>query len=148
MGKKRKREDAIADLDAIYDHFPCACLKKFSGAYSLGLCVSVLQYMDDKDCELTLRSLAKHCDFLYFDVVTSEEYEIMSNGGSQFKDAWAISRSKLFYWKILFKHFRMVSNMIWESKYFYPTTRDSNIPNTLYLIDEDMIKALSAAQSN
>merc|ERR1712048_58024 len=116
---ERQRENAIKELDVVYNQFSCACLRKFDGAYSLGLCVSVLQYMDDKDCELTLRSLSKHCDFLYFDVVTSEEYKYMDNG-SQFKDAYAIGRSKMWYWKIMFKHWRMVSNMIWESKYFYP----------------------------
>eukprot|EP01084_Bolivina_argentea_P217778 369708_1 len=72
----------------IYDIHPCSCYKKFDGSYSLGLCVSVLQYLNDNDVDNILCKLSKHCDFLYFDVVTNEEYNIMSSG-STFKDKWA-----------------------------------------------------------
>ena len=135
--RKKNRKDVIDDLDLIYDRFPCACLKKFDGSYQLGLCVSVCQYLDDKDVDLVLCELSKHCDFLYFDVVTKEEYDIMRNG-SQFKDDWAIERSRKFYLNIIFKYWRIVSNEILESKYFYPTPDSSNIPNTIYIFDQDI----------
>lgn len=139
-GKKKKdKKDVINELDLIYDRFQCACLKKFDGAYDLGLCVSVCQYLKDEDVELVLCELAKQCDFLYFDVVTKEEYDIMRNG-SQFKDEWAIERSRKWYLQIIFKYWRIISNEILESKYFYPTPDSSNIPNTIYVIDQDTLK--------
>ena len=98
----------------------------------MAICKSVLQYLTDKDVEMVLCNLAKQCDFLYFDVVTKEEYDIMKKG-STFKDKWGISRSRNWYLSIILKYWRIVSNEILESKYFYPTNQDSNIPNTVFI---------------
>lgn len=140
--KKQKYKDKIKDIDDIYNEFPCLCYNKFDGLYNLGICVSVLQYVKDDDVDIILNKLSKECDFLYFDVVTKEEYDIMKNG-STFDDKWAIkSRSRNWYLKIILKYWRIISNEILESKYFYPDDNNKslftspNIPNTLYIRNE------------
>ena len=138
---KRSRSMIKSEL-SVYEDFNCTCYskKKFDGTYQLGLCVSVLQYLSDADVDIVLCEMSKQCDFLYFDVVTNEEYEIMKEG-STFHDKWAIiSRKRNWYLKIILKYWRIVGNEILESKYFYPDKTNSffspNVPNTIYIRNE------------
>mmetsp|Transcript_15724 Transcript_15724/g.24923 ORF Transcript_15724/g.24923 Transcript_15724/m.24923 type:complete len:582 (+) Transcript_15724:35-1780(+) len=130
------RNEADVLLSSVYNEFECSCYSKFDGSYQLGLCVSVLQYLSDLHVERVLKYLSRQCDFLYFDVVTHEEYTIMADGGSTFVDKYAIfSRSKQWYLSIITKYWRILSNNILESKWFYPDPQSSNVPNTIFVID-------------
>eukprot|EP01084_Bolivina_argentea_P123558 218963_1 len=130
--KNKMNENEI--FDKIFERFQCDCCKYWDGSFNLGLCVSVCQYLSDNDVDIALNYLSKHCEFLYFDVVTSEEYNSMKNG-SQFQDKWAIHRPKKWYRNIILKYWRMVSNCFLESKFLFPDSSDSNFPNSLYHIE-------------
>ena len=140
--KNKRTKSMIKSELSVYEDFNCTCYskKKFDGTYQLGLCVSVLQYLSDADVDIVLCEMSKQCDFLYFDVVTNEEYEIMKEG-STFHDKWAIiSRTRNWYLKIILKYWRIIGNEILESKFFYPDKTNSffspNVPNTIYIRNE------------
>eukprot|EP01084_Bolivina_argentea_P140310 246711_1 len=129
--KQKKHKQMLLNA---YSEYNCSCYSRFKGVYELGLCVSVFQYLNDDDVDVALCQLSKQCDFLYFDVVTSEEYDLMSKG-STFQDKWAISRPRKWYLERIFKYWRVISNEILESKFFYPDSKSSNVPNNIYVFN-------------
>ncbi|ETO21908.1 hypothetical protein RFI_15292 [Reticulomyxa filosa] len=109
-------------------------LNRWDGMFNLGLFMSVGQYLGDEEFELVLFCLSLWCDFLYMDVVTTEEYEIMKTG-STFQDPYAIQRGKSWYLKIITKFWRVIGNSILESKFLYDDTASSSIPNVLFHVE-------------
>jgi hypothetical protein len=128
---KHKNESTnIHTLSAL--EFECECyLKLFDGAFNLGIFVSVAQYISDGELDCILQFLSRTCDFLYFDVVTAEEYSVMKTG-SKWRDKYAIVRPKAFYLTLITKYWRIIGNCLLESKFFY---HQSNVPNSLFLVE-------------
>jgi len=125
----------ISSNESHYKLFKCQCNKNWDGSYNLGLFVSVAQYIDDETLNKVFYYLSTMCDFLYFDVVTAEEYEIMTNG-AQYIDQYAIHRKKEEYIEMITKYWRIVGNSFLESKFFYDK-HQSNVANLLFHIDSN-----------
>jgi SAM-dependent methyltransferase len=96
---------------------------KSTAIFDLGVCTSVLQYIDSADLQKIIPLLAKKVRYLYLTVPIDlelakqkEEYE--------FADRFALHRSHEFYYNLLRKYFTFVGNRILESKEFcdYKTT--------------------------
>lgn len=86
--------------------------------YDLGICMSVFQYLTDKDLKLIIPVLAKRFRYLYFTVPTNIEYnrQLEDHG---FSDPWAIVREQKEYLKLLSPYFTFVSSRILESKLYF-----------------------------
>lgn len=81
----------------------------------LGICNSVLQYIDDSHLKKVVENLSIFNQFLYFTVPTSEDYKRMKKEIG-FEDPYAYARSLKFYRKLLSPHFHFVSFNLLESK--------------------------------
>jgi ubiquinone/menaquinone biosynthesis C-methylase UbiE len=86
------------------------------GIFDLGLCNSVLQYVDDDLVEVSLQRMAEKTKFLYFHVPTSEDYLVLKKV-LDFKDPYAKQRPKAFYEKFTAKYFTVVAWGVLESKF-------------------------------
>lgn len=83
--------------------------------FDLGLCTSVFQYLSDKEIEEVLPVMARRIRFLYFSVPTNLELKKQIED-LQFKDEYAIHRSREKYLKLIRPHFTFVSSRLLESK--------------------------------
>ncbi|HXH29886.1 MAG TPA: class I SAM-dependent methyltransferase [Bacteriovoracaceae bacterium] len=83
--------------------------------FDLGVCTSVFQYLSDKDLKEIIPVLAKRVKFLYLTVPTDKE---LSRQVSEldFKDEYAIHRTREKYQKLLRPHFTFISSRVLESK--------------------------------
>lgn len=86
--------------------------------FDLGICTSVLQYLTDKELKKVLPVIAQRVKFLYLTVPTDVEL------GRQveeldFKDEYAIHRTREQYQKLLRPHFTFISSRILESKHYF-----------------------------
>ncbi len=86
--------------------------------YDLGLCTSVLQYLDEETLKTTLPVMARRIKYLYLTVPTDLELDRQITD-LDFNDTYALRRSRDFYRSILAPHFTNISSKIWESKYYY-----------------------------
>ena len=87
------------------------------------------EYMNDIDLDFCLNIISKLSYYLYFAVPIIEEYDLMD---PQFKDKWAIKRTKKEYQNILLKYWRLVGNSFWESKSLLANhTNNSMIENAV-----------------
>lgn len=86
--------------------------------FDLGICTSVFQYLSDKDLKEVLPVLAKRIKFLYLTVPTDIELGRQVSE-LEFKDEYAIHRSRDRYHKLIRPHFTFISSRILESKYFF-----------------------------
>tara|TARA_Y100001954_G_scaffold63231_1_gene68877 strand:+ start:472 stop:1275 length:804 start_codon:yes stop_codon:yes gene_type:complete len=93
-------------------------LEKTKGRYDLGLCNSVLQYLTTKELEQAIPLLSMRVKFLYLTVPTDTELDFQIRD-HEFKDYYARRRSRVFYQKLLKKHFTFISNRLLESRYFF-----------------------------
>lgn len=97
------------------------CLRPDSHVYDLGICMSVFQYIKDKELKEILPVLAKRFRYLYFTVPTDIEYKRQLED-HEFSDQWAIVRTQSQYLKLIRPYFTFVSNRILESKLHFDET--------------------------
>lgn len=98
--------------------------------YDLGLCTSVMQYLDKNTLTTCVPILSERIKYLYLTVPTDIELERQVEE-LQFDDQYAQKRSSKFYREILSPHFTMISSKIWESK-FYFDERTTHFTDLLY----------------
>jgi hypothetical protein len=92
--------------------------KKKIEPFDLGICTSVFQYITDKDLKEIIPILSKRMRYLYLTVPTDKELERQVED-LDFKDEYAIHRSREKYQKLLRPHFTFVSARVLESKHFF-----------------------------
>ncbi|HXH73851.1 MAG TPA: class I SAM-dependent methyltransferase [Bacteriovoracaceae bacterium] len=93
-------------------------IKMKTGPFDLGICTSVLQYISTKDLKEILPVLAKRMKYLYLTVPTDIELKRQISE-LEFKDEYAIHRTRDQYQKLLRPHFTFISSRILESKHFF-----------------------------
>lgn len=86
--------------------------------FDLGICTSVFQYLSDKDLKEILPVIAKRIKYLYLTVPTDVELGRQVSE-LEFKDEYAIHRTREKYQKLLKPHFTFVSSRVLESKFFF-----------------------------
>lgn len=86
--------------------------------FDLGICTSVFQYISDKDLKEILPILSKRIKYLYLTIPTNVELGRQVSE-LDFKDEYAIHRSREQYQKLLRPHFTFVSSRVLESKFFF-----------------------------
>jgi hypothetical protein len=86
--------------------------------FDLGICTSVFQYLTDKELKECLPILSQRIKYLYLTVPTDEELkrQILE---LDFKDTYALHRTRKKYQKIIQPHFTFVSSRVLESKFFF-----------------------------
>ena len=97
--------------------------------YDLGLCTSVFQYLSDDEMKIVLPVMAKRIRFLYFSVPTNLELQKQISD-LEFKDEYAIHRTRESYLKLIGPHFTFVSSRLLESKKHF---NETNSPFNDYL---------------
>ena len=97
--------------------------------YDLGLCTSVFQYLSDEEIELVLPIMAQRIRFLYFSVPTNLELKKQVED-LDFKDEYAIHRTREKYLKMIRPHFTFVSSRLLESRVHFD---EATTPFTDYL---------------
>lgn len=83
--------------------------------YDLGICTSVFQYLSDEEIEFILPIMAKRIRYLYFSVPTNLELKRQVED-LEFKDEYAIHRTREKYLKMIRPHFTFISSRLLESK--------------------------------
>lgn len=83
--------------------------------FDLGLCTSVLQYLSDEEIEFVMPVLAQRIRYLYFSVPTNLELKRQVSD-LEFKDEYAIHRTREKYLKLIRPHFTFISSRLLESK--------------------------------
>lgn len=86
--------------------------------FDLGICTSVFQYISDKDLKEILPILSKRIKYLYLTVPTDVELGRQVSE-LDFKDEYAIHRSREKYQKMIKPYFTFVSSRVLESKHFF-----------------------------
>lgn len=86
--------------------------------FDLGICTSVFQYLTDKEIKEVLPVLAKRIKFLYFTVPTNIELGRQVSE-LEFKDEYAIHRTRDKYQRLIRPHFTFISSRILESKSYF-----------------------------
>jgi hypothetical protein len=86
--------------------------------FDLGICTSVFQYISDKDLKEIIPILAKRIKYIYLTVPTDVELGRQVSE-LEFKDEYAIHRSREKYQRLLKPHFTFVSSRILESKHYF-----------------------------
>lgn len=92
--------------------------KRKNNTFELGICTSVFQYIPDKELKEIIPILAKRIKYLYLTVPTDVELGRQVSE-LDFKDEYAIHRSREKYQKLLRPHFTFVSARVLESKTFF-----------------------------
>lgn len=91
--------------------------KKFKKPqYDLGICFSVMQYIEDDDLRLVSKVLAKSCRYLYASMPTKTELK-RQRSEFEFDDRYAIRRSRKKYLEILGEDWTIVGLRLLESKH-------------------------------
>ena len=83
--------------------------------FDLGLCTSVFQYLSDEEISLVLPVMAKRIRYLYFSVPTNLELKRQVSD-LEFKDEYAIHRTREKYLELIRPHFTFISSRLLESK--------------------------------
>lgn len=92
--------------------------RKKNNFFDLGICTSVLQYLTDKELKEVIPVLAARIKYLYLTVPTNIELGRQVSE-LEFKDEYAIHRTREQYQKLLKPHFTFISSRILESKTFF-----------------------------
>ena len=108
------------------------CERKSQGRnrFDLGICTSVMQYLDEKTLKKCIPVMSQRVKYLYLTVPTDIELERQVEE-LQFDDKYALKRNSKFYKEILTPHFTMISSKILESK-FYFDERTTHFTDLLY----------------
>ena len=96
----------------------CRTDRKKNNNFDLGICTSVFQYLTDKELKEALPILSKRIKFLYLTVPTNVELGRQVSE-LEFKDEYAIHRSREQYQKLIRPYFTFVSSRVLESKHFF-----------------------------
>lgn len=96
----------------------CRTDRKKNNQFDLGICTSVFQYLTDKELKEALPILSKRIKFLYLTVPTNVELGRQVSE-LEFKDDYAIHRSRKRYQKLIQPHFTFISSRVLESKFYY-----------------------------
>ncbi|MDO9180915.1 MAG: class I SAM-dependent methyltransferase [Bacteriovorax sp.] len=83
--------------------------------FDLGLCTSVLQYLSDEELRIVIPALASRVRYLYLSVPTDLELKRQIEE-VEFKDEYAIHRTREKYLKFIRPHFTFISSRLLESK--------------------------------
>ncbi len=86
--------------------------------FDLGICTSVFQYLTDRDLKEVIPILAQRLKFLYLTVPTDVELGRQLSE-LEFRDEYAIHRSREKYQRLLRPHFTFVSARVLESKHHF-----------------------------
>lgn len=92
--------------------------KRKDNQFDLGICTSVFQYLTDKELKEVIPVLSKRIKYLYLTVPTNIELGRQISE-LEFKDEYAIHRSREKYQKLLKPHFTFISSRVLESKHFF-----------------------------
>lgn len=114
---------------SIQKYFASEVKKKNFKPFDLGICTSVFQYLSDDELEKVLQEMSRSVKYLYMTAPTNKELDYQINE-LNFKDEYAIRRSRTKYQKLISKNFTVVSNRLLESKFFFD---ESNTPFTEYI---------------
>ena len=93
----------------------CRTDRKKNNNFDLGICTSVFQYLTDKELKEIIPILSKRIKYLYLTVPTNIELSRQMSE-LEFKDEYAIHRTREQYQKLLRPHFTFISSRILESK--------------------------------
>ena len=96
----------------------CHTDRKKNNEFDLGICTSVFQYLADKDLKEIIPILSQRIKYLYLTVPTNLELSRQISD-LDFKDEYAIHRSRYFYQSLLRPHFTFISSRVLESKNFF-----------------------------
>lgn len=96
----------------------CRTDRKKNNNFDLGICTSVFQYLSDKDLKEIIPILSKRIKYLYLTVPTNIELGRQISE-LEFKDEYAIHRTREQYQKLLRPHFTFISSRILESKHHF-----------------------------
>lgn len=92
--------------------------KRKDNEFDLAICTSVFQYLTDKELKEVLPVIAKRVKYLYLTVPTDVELGRQVSE-LEFKDEYAIHRTREKYHKMIKPHFTFISSRILESKSFF-----------------------------
>ena len=96
----------------------CRTDRKKNDLFDLGICTSVFQYLTNKELKEIIPILSNRIKYLYLTVPT--EIELGRQVSElEFKDEYAIHRTREQYQKLLRPHFTFVSSRILESKHYF-----------------------------
>ncbi len=96
----------------------CKTERKKENKFDLGICTSVFQYLSNKELKEVLPILAKRIRYLYLTVPTNVELSRQVDE-LDFKDEYAIHRTREEYQKLIRPHFTFIGSRILESKHFF-----------------------------
>lgn len=96
----------------------CRTNRKKENEFDLGICTSVFQYISTKDLKEILPVLAQRIRYLYLTVPTDIELGRQVED-LDFKDQYALHRTRDQYQKLIRPHFTFVSSRVLESKHFF-----------------------------
>lgn len=96
----------------------CATERKRNNTFDLGICTSVFQYLSDKELKEVLPVLAERIKYIYLTVPTNIELGRQVSE-LEFKDEYAIHRSRDEYKKLISPHFTFLGSRILESKRYF-----------------------------
>ncbi|WP_412473549.1 class I SAM-dependent methyltransferase [Halobacteriovorax sp. YZS-1-1] len=108
----------------------CERNKDKKKSFDLAVCTSVFQYLTDEELEYCLPVLANRAKYLYLTVPTDKELDRQIED-LEFKDEYAIRRSRTKYQKMLKPHFTFISSRLLESKVYFDET-NTNFTDLLY----------------
>ena len=96
----------------------CRTDRKKNNLFDLAICTSVFQYLTDKELKEIIPILGKRIKYIYLTVPTNIELGRQVSE-LEFKDEYAIHRTREQYQKLLKPHFTFVSSRVLESKHFF-----------------------------
>ena len=96
----------------------CRTDRKKNNNFDLGICTSVLQYLTDKEIKEVMPILSQRIKYLYLTVPTNVELGRQVSE-LEFKDEYAIHRTREQYQKLIRPYFTFVSSRVLESKHFF-----------------------------
>ncbi len=102
----------------------CRTDRKKNDLFDLAICTSVFQYLNDKELKEIIPILSKRIKYLYLTVPTNIELGRQVSE-LDFKDEYAIHRTREQYQKLLRPHFTFVSSRVLESKHFFDEEKTS-----------------------
>lgn len=92
--------------------------KETKSPFDLGICTSVLQYIPEKELKEIIPILSRRIKYLYLTVPTDIELGRQISE-LDFKDEYALKRTRDRYQRLLKKDFTFISARILESKFFF-----------------------------
>ncbi len=107
----------------------CRANKKMKN-FDFGICTSVFQYLTNDELEEVVPILAQRVKYLYLTVPTDKELDRQVED-LDFKDEYAIRRSRAYYQDLLSPYFTIISSRVLESKVHFDE-ESTNFTDLLY----------------